>query len=403
MSENINSNLITVTEAESLILAEGRNYGEEKVSIDQSLNRILAKAIVADRDFPPFDRVTMDGIAIKFTSFQNGNRQFKIQSTQVAGDEKQTLLLDNECIEVMTGTILPSNTDSVIRYEALKIESGFATILEEVKSNQNIHFQGEDRKKGEIIVQPNQLITAAEMAIAASVGAHELSIKKLPQIAIITSGNELVPIETVPELHQIRRSNSYAIASLLAKYEIEAAKIHIDDHLEETIKSIEKALVENDVLILSGGVSMGKKDFIPKALESLGFEKLFHKIAQTPGKPFWFGKKGEKLVFALPGNPVSTYLCTIRYIIPWLCKSLEMREIKIEQAQLSEDFEIKNNLTYFLQVKLFQENATTFAQPIKGHGSGDFANLVDADAFMELPTFERNEFKKGEVFRIWRL
>jgi molybdopterin molybdotransferase len=396
------ANLISVAEAENIIFSELRDYGQETISIENSLGRILSEPIKADRDFPPFHRVTMDGIAIKYESFSKGNRQYKIQCTQSAGDVKQTLLLDNKCIEVMTGAILPDNTDTIIRYEDLEIENGFAKIIAEIRENQNIHFQGEDRKKGEIIVNENTEIRPPEIAIAASVGAIELSVKKLPKIAIITSGDELVAIDKTPELHQIRTSNVYAIDSLLAKYRLSADKIHIADNLEVTENSIKTALENYDVLIMSGGVSMGKKDYIPVALQNLGVEKLFHKIAQTPGKPFWFGKKDEKLVFALPGNPVSTYLCMVRYFIPWLSKSLKINNLEPEFAQLSEDFKIKNSLTYFLQVKLKNEKSILTATPIKGHGSGDFANLVDANAFMELPAFERNEFRKGEVYQVWK-
>lgn len=395
-------NLISVSKAEEIIFSEKIDFGTEKISINNSLGRVLAEPISADRDFPPFDRVTMDGIAIKFANYEQGNRQFRIQSTQSAGEKIQALLLDNECIEIMTGAILPKNTDTVIRYEDLEIESGFAIIKSQIREKQNIHFKGEDRKQGEEIIPKNTEIRSAVIAIAASVGEVNLSVKKHPNIAIITSGDELVSIEKTPELHQIRSSNVYAIASLLTKYGIEADKIHISDNLEVTENTIKSALEKYEVLIMSGGVSMGKKDFIPVALENLGVKKLFHKIAQTPGKPFWFGKKEGNLIFALPGNPVSTFLCMVRYFLPWLHKCLSMSNLNPEFAQLSEDFHIKNSLTYFLQVKLKNENAILLATPIKGHGSGDFANLIDSNAFMELPAFERNEFKKGEVFRVWR-
>jgi molybdopterin molybdotransferase len=396
------SKLISVSEAEKILLTEVRDYGIEEITIEKSLGRILVKSLNADRDFPPFDRVTMDGIAIKFDSFGKGNKVFKIQSTQSAGEIQQTLVAENECIEVMTGAIIPKNTDTVIRYEDLEILGGFAKILTEIKQSQNVHFKGEDRKKGTIIVPENTKIRAAEIAIAASIGVVKLTVKKLPKISIITSGDELVPIESTPKTQQIRTSNVYAIASILSKYGIEAEKIHISDELSKSEKSIKKALAENDILILSGGVSMGKKDFIPLALENLGVQKLFHKIAQTPGKPFWFGKIGGKLVFALPGNPVSTYLCMVRYFVPWLSKALNNNILEPEYAQLSEDFSIINSLTYFLQIKLINENAVLKAIPLKGHGSGDFANMVDGHAFLELPAYDRNEFKKGEIFKMWR-
>ena len=394
--------LLTVNEAEKILFSELRDFGAELVPIEKSIGRTLTQPLIADRDFPPFDRVTMDGIAIKYSAFKAGIRHFKIQSQQSAGESCITLLADNECIEVMTGAILPKNTDTIIRYEDLSISNNEAFVNIGVKPNQNVHYQGEDQKKGATIVPKNTILRPTEIAIAATIGATEIWVKKLPKIVIISSGDEIVPINQKPEKHQIRSSNTYAITSILNNYKIKSDKIHISDQLTITQNTIEKALDNYDILILSGGVSMGKKDFIPIALENLGVQKLFHKIAQTPGKPFWFGKKGEKLVFALPGNPVSTYLCMIRYMIPWHFKSLELNILEPEYAQISEDFSIKNSLTYFLQVKLFNDKSILKAKPIKGHGSGDFANMVNADGFLELPAFERNSFKQGEVFKVWR-
>jgi molybdopterin molybdotransferase len=399
---NIIATLISVSEAEKIIFNERRDFGFEFVNIEKAIGRTLAKPLLADRDFPPFDRVTMDGIAIKGSTFFEGNRTFKIQATQSAGEPALTLRLDNECIEVMTGAILPQNTDTVIRYEDLLIENGIAKILSEIKQGQNIHVKGEDRKQGKQIVAENSTIRSPEIAIAASIGIVKIAVKKNPKIAIITSGDELVPINTIPKTHQIRASNVYGIAVCLQKFGINATKIHIADELTQTQSAIENALENFDVIILSGGVSMGKKDYIPNALENLGVKKLFHKLAQTPGKPFWFGEKANKIIFALPGNPVSTYLCMIRYVMPWLQKSLNNKAFEPEYAQLSEDFTIRNSNTYFLQVKLANDKAILMATPIKGNGSGDFANLIIADAFLELPAFDRNEFKKGEIFSVWR-
>ncbi len=164
---------------------------------------------------------------------------------------------------------------------------------------------------------------------------------------------------------------------------------------------LKRCIDEYDVIILSGGVSMGKFDYVPPALNKLAVKKLFHKVQQRPGKPFWFGThKSGKLVFAFPGNPVSTFMCFQRYFLPWLKKCLEIKTNKA-YAILNEDFSFKPALQYFLQVKLLiNQKGELTATPLEGNGSGDFANLLQTDAFMELP-LERNEFKKGEVFRIW--
>jgi molybdopterin molybdotransferase len=306
----------------------------------------------------------------------------------------------------MTGAMLPKNTDVVIQYELLTIENGIATVnLDVVKLFQNIHLKGLDRKKGAVLVKENTLISPAEIGVFATVGKSTIKVAKQPKVMIVSTGNELVEVDEIPEAHQIRRSNVYTLVSLLQNLHIKADTAHILDD-KETLKSTIKTYIETyDVLLFSGAVSMGKFDFIPEVLEELGVEKLFHKVKQRPGKPFWFGKKtcternrSDKTVFAFPGNPVSTFVSCIKYFYPWYNKSVGLEPSKIE-AVLSEDFFFKPNLTYFLQVKLHQENGVLVATPISGKGSGDLANLVDADAFLELPE-EHSNFTKGSIFPV---
>ena len=393
--------LTSVNDATRIILENTLDYGTETIAFTDAYRRVLAKPLVADRDFPPFDRVTMDGIAIQWQSFQNGQRTFRIESTQTAGDVQHTLQDATACIEVMTGASLPIHTDTVIKYEDVTIENGVAQLKFTVREKQNVHFQGEDRMAGAAIVPAGTFLGPPEIAIAASVGATEVMVKKLPSVVIITSGDELVPVEATPLPHQIRSSNVHCIATLLKPYQIEVDFIHIPDDLATTQQAIQKALQQYDVLILCGGVSQGKKDFIPKALQAEGVHKHFHKLSQQPGKPFWFGRKDRNVVFALPGNPVSSFLCARRYFIPWLRQSLGLSTFDNTYAVLDENYTYTSNLTYFLQVQIYQDKATLMARPVTGHGSGDFANLVENQGFLELPS-DQNEFKKGDVFPLWR-
>jgi molybdopterin molybdotransferase len=171
---------------------------------------------------------------------------------------------------------------------------------------------------------------------------------------------------------------------------------HLRDNKEILSSSLKEILDNHDVVILSGGVSKGKFDFIPDVMEDLGIKKLFHQVSQRPGKPFWFGTGNRKVVFALPGNPVSTYMCFYRYVKPWLLKSLGVTE-RLPQAILSADFAFKPALTYFLQVRIAYESGKLMAHPDAGGGSGDFANLKNIDGFLELP-LGGSSFKAGEVF-----
>ncbi|ASU35008.1 molybdopterin molybdotransferase MoeA [Mucilaginibacter xinganensis] len=395
--------MITVEEAEKVILAQAADYGAEIIPFELSLGRVLAENIKADRDLPPFNRVTMDGIAVNYNAIEDGVCTFKIKATQAAGDEPVDIEEQDECIEIMTGAMLPGSVDTIIRYEDLSLRAGLATLVtNEIKRGQNIHYKGQDKKHNEQVAGIGQLITPTLISMIASVGETELRVKKLPRVVILSSGDELVDIDQTPSPYQIRRSNNYTVKAVLTQHHIDADMLHLPDD-ELVIKKQLKTCLENyDVILLSGGVSMGKFDHIPKALEELKVEQLFYKVQQRPGKPFWFGKHNKgPLVFAFPGNPVATFMCLHRYFLPWLNASIGKKQKLALSAVLNSRISFHHPLKYFLQVKLQQnEYCQLVAIPVEGNGSGDFANLTDTDAFMELP-LERNEFKKGEVFKVW--
>lgn len=394
--------MISVQEAEYIIQAEKQDYGVESVRIEQAQGRILAEEISADRDFPPYNRVTMDGIAIYFDNYKKGQRTFKIKGTQAAGANPIETEHD-ECIEIMTGAALPATADTIIRYEDVTIVDNAATVnIGTVQYGQNIHYKGSDKIKNQLLVEAGRVITPAIINTAASVGKTELLVRRLPKIVVISTGEELISIEDEPTDFQVRRSNSYAIAAVLQKFHITATMMHINDDEAALTGVIGKCLHDYDVVILSGGVSMGKYDYLPKALKELLVEQKFHKVKQRPGKPFWFGSNHDyKLVFAFPGNPVSAFMCMYRYFVPWLQTSLGTSNTQPAYAVLSEDYSFKPDLQYFLQVKVHSdEGGKLIATPSEGNGSGDFVNLLHTDAFMELPERQTN-FKKGEAYRIW--
>ena len=395
--------MITVQQAEDIILSQAQDFGRESIPYDLALGKVLAETITADRDLPPFDRPTVDGIAIAYRSYEKGIRSFVIKAIQPAGEPPVSIIADNECIEIMTGASLDHSADTVIRYEDISIDNGIATIQIDVKKGQNIHLKGKDKKTGEILVKANQVITPAIIGIAASVGKTTLSVKKLPRILIISTGDEMINPESAPEPFQLRRSNGISIKSVLEKYTVQTDMLHLNDDYEEIKKELSRCMEEYDILLMSGGVSMGKFDYLPQVCEELGVEKLFHKIKQRPGKPFWFGKsRNQKLVFAFPGNPVSVFMCLHRYFIPWLRKSLEIQDPAFQYAVLQNDIDFLPSLQYFAQVKLHvNSEGMVTAETVDTNGSGDFSHLADTEAFIELP-MEQSSFKKGEVYKIWK-
>ena len=394
--------MISVEEAKNIILNATQNFGVEEIPFIKSVGRILKEDIVADRDFPPFNRVSMDGIAIDFNVFQNGQRAFKIEAIQPAGSPQITLQNKENCLEVMTGAVLPNNTNVVIRYEDVVIKNGVASIqVNEVKELQNIHQKGKDRKSGDVLINKNKVISAAEIGVLATVGKSNIKVAKLPKVMIISTGDELVKVTANPLPHQIRRSNVFTLVSLLERLNISLETDHITDDKPILKQKIASYLQQFDVLLFSGAVSKGKFDFLPEVFTELGVEKLFHKVTQRPGKPFWFGQTENCKIFAFPGNPNSTFVNCLVYFYPWYYKSVGV-EVQEETAILKEDVTFKPNLTYFLQVQLSDKFGHLLATPIQGNGSGDLASLVNADAFIQLPKTEKSLFKQGENFPIIR-
>lgn len=395
--------MITVQTATNIVLENVLDLGIETLPLHQCMGRVLKENLFADRDFPPFTRVSMDGISIQYAAFEQGQRAFPIAGIQAAGSPPLSLDNPQHCFEVMTGSILPNNTDTVIRYEDVEIKNGIATIqVETIKPHQSAHRQGLDRTMNDLIVPIGKVISSAEIGVAATVGKSHLQVAKLPKIAIISTGDELVNIEETPLPYQIRKSNVHCLQVLFDSWNCTTKRFHILDDTDDIEREVRLALADFDVLVLSGGVSKGKFDFIPEVLAKLGVEKLFHKVQQRPGKPFWFGKAPNgTIVFALPGNPVSSFVSALRYIQPWLRKSLNLMPFEERYAVLAEAISFRPNLTYFLQVRL--KNTATgqmLAHPIKGKGSGDLANLVDADGILELPQ-GKAIYQAGEVYRFY--
>ncbi len=395
--------MISVAEATEIILDNTKDYGVESLPLRQTNGRVLREPLLADRDFPPFNRVAMDGIAIRYEAYAAGQRSFPVEGILGAGAEPRSLKNPEGCIEVMTGAVLPEGADTVVRYEEVELHDGIATIQSRrVKKEQNVQKQGLERRKGELIVRQGRRLSPAEAGVAATVGKATVKVARLPRTVIIYTGSELVEVEEAPRPHQIRASNVYTIASVLEEWSIKADLLHLPDDELYIRREVQDCLKNYDLILLTGGISKGKYDYVPAVLLESGVSQLFYKVAQRPGKPFWFGNvPGGPFVFALPGNPVSAFMCTLRYAVPWLRASLGMAPFEGHYTQLSEDLVFKKAQTYFIQVKTrFTLDGRMIADAVSARGSGDLASLADADGFIELPP-ERKAFKAGVAYRYY--
>lgn len=389
--------MISVKEALAKVMSTAQVIGIESISIHDAIGRTLAEDIYSDRAMPPFDRVTMDGICINYDNYESGQRIFPVESVAAAGNPTEILQDKSKCVEIMTGAPLAVGADTVIRYEDLKELDGVFEIVELIVRGKNIHTKGSDHSKNTVLLSKNKRIKAIDINVLASVGKSTVEVCRNPKVAVISSGDELVNIDDTPTDYQIRKSNVYMLQSRLQELGVESKTFHFIDNSDSIYTEMKAILEDYDVLLMSGGVSKGKFDFIPEVLERLGFEKLFHRVAQRPGKPFWFGQMDEKKVFAFPGNPVSTLACFHKYFVPWLYKvrGLEYQPIKVV---LANEVTFKPDIDYFAQASISQAEDGRYLATVKhGNGSGDMVSPSVMDGFIELPK-GKEVYGVGEMF-----
>lgn len=344
-------------------------FRTEKMPLAKTLGMNIAEKIVADRDFPPFDRVMMDGIAVKDITAPT----WKIEGILFAGEPVKAIKKTDGALEIMTGATAPRGTEAIIKIEDLSIEKKIATYIGKtpLEKGQHIHLQGADAPAGSVLVKKRTKIGPVEIAIAATVGKAHIEVESKPHVHIFSTGDEIVGLHETPADHQIRSSNVMMLKSVLLSKGFKANSSHLADSAEKIKTSIDKALESNDIILLSGGVSAGKKDLIPSVLAEAGFETVFHKISQKPGRPLLVATRPDgKVVFAFPGNPISTLTCFWVYFLPWVSgewPEYNVKEIKFLPKPSAE-------LDQWIPV----ENGEVLAH----NGSGDLINWSRADGLV---------------------
>ncbi len=396
--------MLTVTEAQRLILQQARSFGIETILLSESYDRVLAEDVYADRDYPPFNRSAMDGYVLKFKDIEKF-KEFKLVGEMLAGESIKSLKEEGTCIKIMTGAPVPEGADLVIRIEDSELKDGMVK-FKSLPSRiwQNIAIKGEDAKSGEMVLQKSTIINAGTSGLLASLGRNNVRVYSLPKVSIVSTGNEIKAVGDAVLPHQIRDSNSYTIASFFQHYNIDIASRQLVPDRKEDIKNAIESLNDVDILILSGGVSMGDADFVPEVLADCGVKELFHKVQIKPGKPLWFGVRDNKtVVFALPGNPVSCQVAFKVFIEPFLracfglppCHTLNLPLIGIRKKKSS--FE-----EYFpCTLELF--GSQTGLHQIKNNGSGDFTSVTRSSGLAVQPA-EIEELKEGDFIEFipWR-
>jgi molybdopterin molybdotransferase len=378
----------------------------ESLPLSQCGGGTLRENVYAERDHPPFDRVCMDGIAVDSSALKRGQRRFRVLGTQPAGAPQMRLASTEEAIEVMTGAVLPAGTDCVIPVEHLSVAEGYASLNESAAPSpyQNIRRRGSDGRQGALLLESGTLLRAPEIAVAASAGMARVRVSSQPAVMVMSTGDELIePGDPIAD-YQVRRSNAYAVAATLRKHGLlRVGDDHVADDEKQLRERLALHLTTHEVVVMSGGVSLGKFDFVPRVLAQLGVQEVFHNIAQRPGKPMWFGIAPQgQAVFGLPGNPVSTLVCLIRYVIPAIAEAMGTRRQPPERLALGAPVTLQAPLAYFLPVTVEPDDwGRPWVIPKPPNGSGDFLSLAGTHGFVELPPGP-NTYPKGFVAPIYR-
>jgi len=392
--------MLTYEQARNKVIEEvGTKRGPRaiaSVSVWDALGFVLAQEVRTDREYPPFDRSTRDGYAVRSKDVA-ASSELKCVGEIKAGDTVREALASGTCVQIMTGAAVPAGADAVVMIEHTQREGDLVRFERAAHAGQNIVPRGSEASAQQTILTPGMRLGYAELALAAQVGAVNLQCAKRPKIAILSTGDEVVLIEENPGPFQIRNSNSVSLAAQIKIAGGEPVVLgNAVDRIEDLGEKIERGLKE-DALVLSGGVSMGKYDLVESVLKAMGAEFFFDAVAIRPGKPAVFGMCQGKPVFGLPGNPVSTMVTFELLVAPAidLLSGADARKLPLVEARLAEALNEKPGLAHFLPARIEWSGSLAEVKALKWQGSGDIAALAKANCFLVVPA-EREKIDVGE-------
>ena len=356
----------------------------ETLAIYQALGRVLGEEIRADRDYPPFHRSTRDGFAVRAADLAKLPATLELIGEIKAGDTFGGEVGAGQCVRIMTGAGLPAGADSVVMIEHTKPAKTRVTFERLVERGQNVVPGGSEAKAGQVLLSPGVRLGYAELALAAQVGHHRVEVNARPRVAILSTGDEVVPVEKKPGPSQIRNSNSVSLAAQAALAGGEPVPLGNAPDSEPELRALIEQGLEADLLVLSGGVSIGKYDLVETVLRRLGAEFFFDAVAIRPGRPAVFSWCRGKPVFGLPGNPVSTMVTFELFVVPAidLLSGTEPRPLALFRARLAAPLRQKAALTHFLPAQVTWREGEPLVQELPWQGSGDIVALAQANCFL---------------------
>jgi molybdopterin molybdotransferase len=388
--------MISFEKAFETVMSSAFATGTEAVSFSDSLNRVLAEGIISDMDIPPFNKATVDGFACRKEDI---GAELDIIETIAAGNWPEKKVGVTQCSRIMTGAVVPSGANLVFMVEdSLILPSGKVRFTGSF-SKENISIQGEDIKNGDPVLGPGKIIRPQDIAVMATVGSTSVVVSKMPRVAVISSGDELVEPDEKPGLSQIRNTNAYQLLAQVQRAGARGKYMGIArDDKEATYNIVRRAISECDIVLVSGGVSMGDFDFIPSVLERAGVRILFSSVNVQPGKPTTFGIHPEAIVFGLPGNPVSSYIQFELLVRPLICKMMGYQYMPESiNLPMKDQYSRKTaDRQAFIPVIILKDRSVL---PVEYHGSAHISALALADGIVSLSVGKKS-IEKGEVVSV---
>lgn len=377
--------MITVDHARGIVLDRVEALGGEKVPLEQAHRRILAEDVRADMDLPPFDRARMDGYAVRSSDVVTAPVTLRVIAEIAAGAQFEHRVSAGEAVKIFTGAPVPAGADAVQKVEVTRANGNTVELFESVKPGQFITPHASEAKAGETICKAGREIGPAEMAVLASFGYARVKVSRRPRVAVMSTGSELVDVSVKPSAAQIRNSNSYTLASYAERA---GARVDMLGTVQDTPEATRNALIDaardREIVITSGGVSMGDYDLVKAALKEIGAEIFFDKVIIRPGKPIVFAQRGRTFFFGLPGNPVSTSVTFNVFVRPAIRKmqSEQSPLLPIIQAEVSRIIKDSSSRRSYLPARLFLENGRAMVEPLKWGGSSDLVAFMRANALI---------------------
>jgi molybdopterin molybdotransferase len=399
--------MLRIEDALDIILLHTPTIDEEEVRLAQAVGRVLRRDCVSDLDLPPFDRARMDGYTLRAAETEAATSERPVRLRAIgeaaAGRAFDGRVNEGEAVRIMTGAPMPPGADAVEKIEVIRLlGDGMIEIEAPVKPGQFITPRGVEARAGEVVVKSGERITPSIAAALASFGAARLKVSRKPRLALLSTGTELVEVEERPGPSQIRNSNTYSLAGYAEASGAEVWRAGITpDDFNATRAAVSEALSKSDVVMLSGGVSMGDYDLVKPALGALGAEILVEKVAMHPGKPTVFAKLGEKIVFGLPGNPVSVAVSFHLFARPALLKMQGVSDVHLPRMRAYAARPVKGAppRRSHQPARLVIRDGRAEAEPLKWSGSSDLVAFMRADCLIVVPE-DRQSLNEGELVEV---